>query len=81
MAAYPPGSLDALVATFDGPSSYQLNETLTLHLLDIAGDGHVSNGGYLTIAGSSEFDKGIWTFHMILLSNGAAAVSICLIVI
>ena len=78
--AFPPGSLDDLAVTFDGSSVYQLNETLTLHLFDLAGDGHVSNGDYMTITSSSGFDTGTWTFHMVFLSSGAATASISLTV-
>jgi hypothetical protein len=81
LVAFRPDSLDEFFATFDGSSSYQLNETLTLYLVDLAGDGYVGNGDYLTIASSSEFDCGIWTFYMIFLSNGAATASISLTVV
>jgi FlaG/FlaF family flagellin (archaellin) len=76
LVVYPPESLTPMEATFTDASSYQLNGTMTMNLVDLGQDGEISNGDYLTIQSSGSMEPGEWDFYMIYLSDGSVTASI-----
>jgi len=75
LVVYSPDSLTPMEATFNGVTSYTLNDTLTLHLIDLGNDGEVSIGDYLVIDSSGAMEGGEWDFYMIYLSDGSVTAS------
>jgi hypothetical protein len=76
----PPGSAGNLEATFDGSYTFFLNETLTLSILDLGGDGYVSRGDYLVLTSSTAYESGTWNFFLIFLESGGVVTSTSLVV-
>jgi len=75
LVVIPPESTSSLEATFTEATTYQLNGTMTMNLVDLGGDGYVSNGDYLTIESSVTMESGHWGFYMIYLADSSATAS------
>ena len=75
LVVFPPESMSSLEATFTEATTYQLNGTMTMNLVDLGNDGYVNNGDYLTIESSAAMESGYWDFYMIYLGDGSATAS------
>lgn len=76
----PPDSSGNIEAKFDGSSTFFLNETLTLSVLDLGGDGYISRGDNLILTSSAACESGTWNFFLIFLESGGVAASTSLLV-
>lgn len=62
-------------AVFNGSLEYNLNETLTLFIIDLGGEGFLSNGDYFTLVSDGNITAGEWNFYLIFIPTGDVTAS------
>jgi FlaG/FlaF family flagellin (archaellin) len=80
LVVFSPGSMDSMEAIFTGATSYHLNETITLYLIDLGGDGDISSGDCLYMQSSCPLECGGWNIHMVYLSDGSVTTSASVVI-